>query len=197
MTKLGISHIYTALYSPQSNASERVNRSIIAGIRSFLKNDQTSWDENITSVSCSLRNAYHKTIQCSPYHALFGMDMITHGSSYKLFSQIKILSENINPLKRDDQLALLRKELKNNIQKSYENSKNRYDLRTRPNPFKVGQEVFRRNFSQSNFEKRYNAKLAPVFIKSKIREKVGSHYYILEDPNGKIVGTFHAKDIRS
>lgn len=29
LTSLGIQHTYTALYSPQSNASERVNRSII------------------------------------------------------------------------------------------------------------------------------------------------------------------------
>ncbi|XP_065365361.1 uncharacterized protein LOC135958385 [Calliphora vicina] len=72
----------------------------------------------------------------------------------------------------------------------------KYDLRTRPIAFSVGQEVYRRNFSQSNFEKRYNAKLAPVFLKAKIREKVGNHYYVLEDTNGKVVGTFHAKDIR-
>lgn len=197
LTKLGISHVFTALYSPQSNASERVNRSIIAGIRSFLKDDQRLWDENISSISCALRNSFHQAIKCSPYHALFGMDMITHGSSYKLLAKTKLLSESINPLTRDDQLAILRKDLRKNMQEAYESNKNRYDLRTRPNSFSIGQEVFRRNFSQSNFEKRYNAKLAPVFIKSKIREKIGNHYYVLEDSNGKVAGTFHAKDIRS
>lgn len=35
-TSLGIQHVYTALYSPQANASERVNRSVISGIRSYL-----------------------------------------------------------------------------------------------------------------------------------------------------------------
>lgn len=187
LTKLGISHVFAALYSPQSNASERVNRSIIAGIRSFLKNDQRLWDENISAISCSLRNSYHKIIKCSPYHALFGIDMITHGSSYQLLLKLKLLNEPVYPLAKDDQLTIMRRDIRKNIQEAYETSKNRYDLRTRPNSFKVGQEVFRRNFSQSNLEKRYNAKMAPVFIKSRIREKIGSHYYILEDLSGKII----------
>jgi len=41
LTRLGIRHVYTALYKPQSNASERVNRSLIAGIRAYLKNHHT------------------------------------------------------------------------------------------------------------------------------------------------------------
>lgn len=197
LTKLGITHTYTAIYSPQSNASERVNRSIISGIRVFLKKDQTQWDENISSISCALRNAYHQTIKCSPYHALFGIDMITHGSSYQLLNKLKLLSENISPLARDDQLAELRKELAKNIKQAYEASRHTYNLRARPISFEVGQQVFRRNFTQSSQEKKYNAKLAPMFLKSKVREKVGNNYYILEDPNGKIVGTYHAKDIRT
>ena len=69
--------------------------------------------------------------------------------------------------------------------------------RTRTPSFQIGQEVFRRNFAQSNAEKNFNAKLSPVFIKARVREKLGNHYYILEDFSGKLVGTFHAKDIRS
>lgn len=60
LTRLGIKHIYTALYSPQSNASERVNRSIIAGIRAFLKKDQRMWDKHISAISCALRNSLHQ-----------------------------------------------------------------------------------------------------------------------------------------
>ncbi|XP_073813857.1 uncharacterized protein [Musca autumnalis] len=89
LTELGIKHIYTALYSPQSNASERVNRSLIAGIRAFLKHDHKQWDNNLSSISCALRNAYHQTIDSSPYHALYGFNMITHGSSYELLNQVQ------------------------------------------------------------------------------------------------------------
>lgn len=64
LTSLGISHVYTAFYSPQSNASDRVNRSIISGILSFLKSDQKLWDENLSYISCALRNAIHQSIKC-------------------------------------------------------------------------------------------------------------------------------------
>lgn len=51
LTKYGISHMYTALYSPQSNSSERVNRSLIAGIRAYLKQDHKLWDQQLSSIS--------------------------------------------------------------------------------------------------------------------------------------------------
>jgi len=40
-----ISHSLTAVYAPQANASERVNRSVIAAIRSYIREDQKDWDE--------------------------------------------------------------------------------------------------------------------------------------------------------
>lgn len=33
----GVFHNLTAIYSPQANASERVNRSVLAAIRSYVK----------------------------------------------------------------------------------------------------------------------------------------------------------------
>lgn len=43
----GIRHIRTAIHSPQSNASERVNQTILSSIRSYLKTDQSKWDEKL------------------------------------------------------------------------------------------------------------------------------------------------------
>lgn len=195
-TTYGVQHIYTAFYSPQSNASERVNRSLIAAIRAYLKGDQREWDLKLSFISCALRNSCHQTINCSPYLGVFGFDMITHGSKYKLMKNLELLNEPSVQLSRDDKLHLIREDLKRYIKVAYDKNQAHYNLRTRPQSYNVGQEVFRRNFGQSNVEKSYNAKLAPLFLKAKVREKVGSHYYILEDLQGKLVGTFHAKDIR-
>lgn len=195
-TSFGVKHVYTAFYSPQANASERVNRSIIAGIRAYLKNDHTRWDEYLSAISCALRNSRHETLKMSPYHALFGYDMITHGSSYNLLRNLQLLDEPSYKLSRDDSLQLIRKDLRKHIKKAYEQNQQRYDLRTRPQSFSVGQEVLRRNFVQSCAEKRFNSKLAPLFVKARIKEKLGKHYYVLEDLCGKHVGTYHGKDIR-
>lgn len=75
--------------------------------------------------------------------------------------QLKLLNEPTLQLSRDDQLQLIREDLKKHIKDAYERNKSHYNLRTRPITFKIGQEVFRRNFAQSNFEKGFNAKLSP------------------------------------
>lgn len=174
-----------------------MNRSIIAGIRAFLKTDQRLWDEQLSAISCALRNSLHQSIKCSPYFATFGFNMITHGDSYKLLRNIQLLNEHTSPLPREDQLALLRGELRQNIAKAYDINRSQYNLRSRPINFSVGQIVFRRNFAQSNAEKRFNAKLAPLYLKATVKSRVGNHYYLLEDVDGKSSGTYHAKDIRS
>lgn len=196
-TSLGITHMYTAFYSPQSNASERVNRSLIAGIRAYLKSDHTRWDENLSAISCALRNSVHSALKISPYHALFGFDMITHGSTYALLKNLKLLDEPSYTLSRDDSLQIIRRDLQKHIKKAYEHNRDYYNLRTRPQSFQVGQEVWRRNFVQSNLEKRFNAKFAPLFVKAVVKEKLGNLYYKLADMDGKLIGTFHSKDLKS
>ncbi|KAM8701833.1 hypothetical protein ACLKA7_007820 [Drosophila subpalustris] len=166
-TTILLRHIYTAVYSPQSNASERVNRSLVAGIRAFLEGNHSEWDAHIHAISCALRNATHQSIGCSPYHALYGFDMMTHGTQYELLHKLGMLNESENVLHRDDLLKLLRKQLRDNIAVAHEQQSKQYNLRTREISYKVGQEVFRRNFAQSNFAKQFNAKLCPQWIKSR------------------------------
>lgn len=132
LTSLGIKHVYTALYSPQSNASERVNRSIIAGIRAYLKGDQRMWDEHLSYISCALRNSVHQSIKCSPYYATFGFNMITHGDSYALLNNLHLLEESDVQLERQDQLQLIRKDLRKHIASAYDTNKSQYNLRARP-----------------------------------------------------------------
>ncbi|XP_037813201.1 uncharacterized protein LOC119604578 [Lucilia sericata] len=196
LTKYEIHHTYTALYSPQSNAAERVNRSIIAAIRAYLKKDHREWDENISSISCALRNAIHSSIGMSPYHALYGFDMITHATSYKLLRDIQSLEEADVKIKRDDKLALLRDTIPQSIKKAYDVNVRQYNLRTRTINFKVGQEVFRKNFAQSKADQKFNAKLSPLYIRARVKDKMGNCYYVLEDIDGKGVGTYHAKDMK-
>lgn len=47
------------VYSPQANASERVNRSILSAIRAYVSSDQRDWDRHLSAVECSLRSTVH------------------------------------------------------------------------------------------------------------------------------------------
>lgn len=190
LTKHGIKHLYTALYSPQANASERVNRSIICGIRSYLKKDQKMWDEHNSAISCALRNSVHQAIKHSPYFATFGLNMITHGDSYQLLRNVNLLDEPTVQINREDELSLIRNDLRKNISQAYATNIQQYNLRTRPISYTVGQTVYRRNFAQSNASKDFNAKLSPLFVKSVVQTKVGNNYYILKDVESNSTGTY-------
>lgn len=49
-----IKHLKTAVYSLQSNASERVNQSVISAIRAYLTEDHSDWDVYLSEIKCAL-----------------------------------------------------------------------------------------------------------------------------------------------
>lgn len=191
-----VSHMYTAVYSPQANASERVNRSIISAIKAYVHPDQKDWDEKLSHIACALRSTVHTAIGTSPYFMAFGQHMVTNGSTYQLLRKLNVLEDRSMNFNRSDSFDLVRSKAMQVMRKQQERNEKQYNLRSRQVSYDVGQEVFRRNFSQSSLEKGYNAKLAPTFIKCKVRRKIGNCYYELEDPQGKSLGIYHAKDMR-
>jgi len=195
LEKFGVQHTLTAVYSPQSNASERVNRCINEALRSYLRKGQRDWDEYISSINCSLRNSLHTTIGKSPYQIVFGQNMICHGKDYQLLRNLNLLTEATAELNRTDQFALLRKSIQSKIEAAYKKNTRTYNLRSRPRSYEIGDEVIRRNFAQSNMATHFNAKLAPVGIRARVKAKKGQSLYVLEDMQGKEMGTYHAKDI--
>jgi len=75
----GIIHLHTPVYSPQSNAAERVNRSVLAAIRTYLEQDHRQWDAYLPEVGVSIRNAVHTATGVTPFFAVFGQHMYLNG----------------------------------------------------------------------------------------------------------------------
>ncbi|XP_032310853.1 uncharacterized protein LOC26513927 [Drosophila ananassae] len=164
-------------------------------LRSYIRSDQRLWDLYIGKINSALRNNIHQSIGESPYYVIFGQHMLTHGKDYKLLRNIHMLSEGSAKVPRADEFPKIRADIAKRLIKAYEKNRNNYDLRARPRTFEVGQEVIKRNFVLSNQAMHVNAKLAPVGIKARIKEKRGQSLYLLEDYYGKELGVFHAKDI--
>jgi len=191
----GIRHQLTALYSPQANASERVNRSIITGIRAYIGAKHNSWDKHLYEIGESLRSSFHQTLGCSPYFALFGQQMASHGADYKLFRQLHTIEGEV--ISRNDKLALIRKQLTEKIDQAFNKSAKRYNLRSSEVNIKIGDIVYRRNFPQSKASKKFCAKFAQKFIKSEVIGKVGNSIYLLKDLETGKTERFHKKDIKA
>lgn len=194
LKKRGVHHMYTAVYSPQANASERVNRSIIQGIRAYIRSDHREWDSNLEDIGIALRSSYHQSIRFTPYYALFGQQMVCHGSEYKLLKQLGSFEDTI--VNHTDKLALIREKIKQNIESAFEKSANRYNLRSKVNVFKIGEKVLRRNFVNSDKAAKFCAKFAPKFLSARVVSKKGKCLYELEDEATKKVEVFHQKDIK-
>lgn len=193
----GVTHIKTGLYSPQANASERANREVISKIRFFLKDQSNhlNWDETIPHILSVLRSDFHTAIQCSPYYAMFGQNMCLHGSSYPVLAKLNMLMDD-TIISRTDKLTKVREKILRNLEKAHEKSSRTYNTRTSAVSYRVGQEVFRKTRDLSNFQKGLNSKFTPKFVKCRIRAKVGNALYDIEDLQGKLVGRFHASDLR-
>lgn len=196
--RYGVTHIRTATHSPQSNASERVNRSILAAIRSYVTQDQQTWDAEISSIGSALRNNVHESTGYSPHYLVFGQRFINHGSCYRLLRELEALPESdIDVLPPTDFRMLVSDRVRTNLNAAYERHKKAYNARSRLVNFSVGQEVYRRNFQLSNFSKGLNAKLGKQWVKARVLRQLGKCMYELEDMSGhKLNLPYHAKDLK-
>lgn len=197
INNFGIKHIRTATHSPQANASERVNQSILAAIRSYLRDDQRDWDKNLSEIECSLRSSVHSSIGVTPYFALFGMNMVNHGSIYELARKLHLLNDpECHVVPKPTKMELMRDKIRENLHQAYLKNEKKYNMRSRKVKFIPGQEIYRRSFQQSDFKNNFNAKLGSKFIKCRVVKPVGNCLYELEDLKGKSLGVFHGKDLK-
>ncbi|XP_044573301.1 uncharacterized protein LOC123257614 [Drosophila ananassae] len=145
-----VTQVFTAVHSPQANASERVNRSVIAGSE----------------------------------------------GTYKLMRELGIMEDSEIRLSKEDSLEVARAQAQKALARQTEKNERLYNVRSREVAYREGQEIFRRNFKQSNFAVGYNAKLGPRYVKARVRKRTGRATYELEDMQGRAIGTYHAKDLK-
>lgn len=197
LENFGVRHLRTPIYTAQSNASERLNQSIIKGIRMQIGSDHSRWDENLNQISFALRSSIHESIGMSPHKALFGHEKICHGSSYELLKNLDCLNEPDLKIYSDpDKIKKFQNTIMEKIRIAHERNEKRYNIRTRKPLWKVGQVVFRRLFPQSSMIKNFNAKFSPKFEKSRIKEILANNRLLIEDLNGREIGVYHSKDIK-
>ncbi len=64
LTLLGTEHRLTTAYHPQTNATERVNRTLKTAIRAYVDDKHTTWDRYIPQICFALRTAPHESTGC-------------------------------------------------------------------------------------------------------------------------------------
>lgn len=197
LSKYGITHLRSPFYTPQANAAERVNRSVVAAIRAYVKS-HSEWDANLYLINAALRSGYHQSLGTSPYLAVYGQHMISHASDYKVLQKLdKLGGSEMNILPKECKMQLIRDFIEKNLDKSHERNKKTYDLRRSNITYKAGDEVWRKNYVLSDAQKGVTKKFAKKFLKARIRKVLGNNRYEIEDGQGSYVGVFHGQDVFS
>lgn len=197
--KYKIPHVnYTPKYSPQINNVERYNKTIMTAVSTFVENDQRSWDANIPKIQFAINNSVNEVTGYTPSFLVYGRELVDCGSHYVdtdrvdeiIFQPRDPYAENLGTLSNifnKVQAALIQAHSRNSTH---------YNLRRKPAEFNVGDIVWKRTFFQSDKDKYFSKKLAPKYMKCRITEKLSPLVYVVEDMNGRDLGTWHIKDFK-
>ncbi|XP_070075667.1 uncharacterized protein [Drosophila takahashii] len=130
-----------------------------------------------------------------PYYAMFGTQMVTHGTAYPILRKLGGIQTGDPEISLPDKMDLIRQKVSQGLNRTHERAEKAYNTRSKPVEFSVGQVVYRKNYRQSNKAEGYNAKLGPNRIRCVVLQRKGKALYELGNVGGKSVGIFHAKDL--
>lgn len=189
---------FTPKYTPQINLVERYNRTIITCISTFVDNDHRTWDTFIPKIQFAINNSVNEATGYTPSFLVYGRELVSCGSHYVdndlgneiLFLPRDIYAENVGGL------SAIFDEVQKQLWHAHVKNTSHYNLRRKPAEFEVGDFVMKRTYVLSDKDKYFSKKLAPKFIKCKIVDKKSPLVYVLENMQGKNIGSWHIKDLK-
>lgn len=192
--KYKVTHWLLPVYHPAPNPTERVNRVIVTAIRCAL-NKQLShknWDDSIPNIAMAIRTSVHESTGFSPYFINFGRHMVSNGSEY---DHLRKLAPDVeyDPTRMSEDMKKLYEVVRMNLHRAYERYSRPYNLRSNTrHQFNQGDIVYRKNTHLSDKAKDYVGKFGNKFSKARVKERIGTNTYVLEDLLGhRIPGTYH------
>ncbi|CAF1349706.1 unnamed protein product [Adineta steineri] len=153
--KLGVTHLYTTAYHPQTNGQiERFNATMDGKIAALCNERRTNWDEILQYVTFNYNTSIHATTKQIPFEMMHGRQVIL-----PFDQQNEIISLTQDPehsQKIIDYLEKLTEEARKNILKCQQQYKTRYDLNRQELTIKINDLVLVKTKNQRNkFDIRY------------------------------------------
>lgn len=198
-TKYNSTILFNALYHPQNNPTERVNRVIKTMLSMYVEDNQRKWDVYLSSVACAARTLVHEVTGYTPFFITFGREHIIDGKEFKKINTENEVSfdRSEKQICRENAFSRLFEDVKLKLAKAYEKNSRQYNLRRRPVQYSIGQKVWRKNYALSSKIDYFAAKLAPKYLGPFwVSKKLGYLTYELVDGDGNFKGNWHAKDLR-
>jgi hypothetical protein len=203
----GIRQRFTSPYHPQSNLTERANRTIKTMIRAYLEGQpHNKWADNLSFISLAINNSKQESTRYSPANLMLNRDLCL---PFDLSTGVPSSDAgiNMNALPRTQQdIIFERKDHYNkvldfvriNLQKAKDKQKHEYDKRHRDDRFAVGDKVLLKDTTLSSAADGVVAGLMPLY-RSDVAEvtKVNSDLsYEIRFEDGTVRPTVHIQNLR-
>lgn len=191
----GVTHWLTANYHAQANPTEAANKTILNAIRSYIANEKAHkrWDEHIVEITFALNSALHSSTKMTPHQLIFGKTLAINGKEHGQLHRESADDEE----KRNEKRAAIHRKVMENLKKSYESSRKRYDnLNTSTVEYHENDIVWRRNTKLSEGAKDYCAKLDKQFIQCRVVKRVGTNTYEVRDVDRDRVAVYHTSYLK-
>ncbi|KAI4902621.1 hypothetical protein NFI96_007544 [Prochilodus magdalenae] len=195
---LGSEHRLTTAYHPQTNATERVNRTLKTAIRAYIEGKHNSWDKYIPQICFALRTAPHESTGFSPAKMLYGRELATpvdlliqpstDGMDDPFLSPSQSLERSLEETYDHARAAL---------KSSHKRQKHYYDLKRRPVTYQLGDPVRLKTHPRSDAVANLTAKLACVYAGPyRVVQKLSEVNYRLANMDGTDVGVVHVVNLQ-
>lgn len=198
LTTLGSEHRLTTAYHPQTNATERVNRTLKTAIRAYVGNKHTSWDRYLPQICFALRTAPHESTGQSPSMLLYGrelntpLDLITQPDSAGGDEPGVPYPESLESSIRE-----AHDHARSILDENHDKRKKYYDRRRRPVSYSVDELVRVKTHPRSDALANFTAKLAPLYTGPyRIAQKLSEvNYRLIDASTGADAGVFHVVNL--
>lgn len=192
---------YNLRYHPQSNHTERVNRDIVRCIRSYIHDNHKDWDLCIHKVTQAIRTAKHEVTGYTPSFLTFGRNIPISGDYYgKLsenFNNVPTVSDKLQHINDLQEVPKLFVDVRKRISDYTLKNAKHYNLRKRDISYKVGDKLWKKNYTLSSAVNDYTAKLAPKYIPCIVNKVISKVSYNLKDMDGNDLGNWHVSDLKN
>ena len=199
LNKYGISHFKNAVYHPQNNPAERVNKVIMSSIRAYLGENAShkDWDKEIAKIEHAINTSVHESTKLSPYFIVFGRNHVRFGKNYDRCLDARDDDNGDELQERLQTLDKIKEIVTRELSAAHERQSHYYNTRSKNlTIFKAGDVVWKKNFALSKASEFFSSKLAPLYIQCRVVRKTGNSTYDLEDMDGKFLGNYSLQDIR-
>lgn len=190
----GVVQKLTTAYHPQTNLTERINRTLKTMIASFVKNKHNTWDQWMPEFRYAINSAWQESTGFTPSEIALGRKL--KGPLERLISKSPDPDQSAYSLLERQQSLL--EQVKRNVSKAQEKQARYYNPRRQQVSFECNALVWVRDHPLSRGEAGYMAKLAPKWKgPARVLKKLGPVNYkvaFIDQPDNSDV--FHVQNLK-